>query len=227
MLEASKAYFNFLLNRPLDAGLELVTEVPVPMEYSLEEASLLALQRRDELKQIEQYQKLNKHFTSLQRGKMIPGLFGVVDYGIQGEDYRVGADDDFVMASLVLQWDLFQGSANRHRVQQSRIEGEKLKTLMEETRQQIRLEVINHYYALQAANESVQSARKQTRSARRAYELIERKYSEGQSSLLELIDARTSLTNAVSNFIIAQGEYFSALADFEYATGNANPETYQ
>jgi outer membrane protein TolC len=104
-------------------------------------------------------------------------------------------------------------------VQQSRIEGEKLNELYSQTQQQIRMEVINHYYGLQTAFESVQSARKQSRSATRAYELIHRKYREGQSSLLELIDARTSLTGAVANTIIAQGEYFSRLADFEYAIG--------
>jgi outer membrane protein len=65
----------------------------------------------------------------------------------------------------------------------------------------------------------VESARTQTLSARRAYELISRKYSEGQSSLLELIDARTSLTGAVANTIIARSDYFSTLADFECAMG--------
>ncbi len=127
------------------------------------------------------------------------------------------------MASLVMRWNLFQGTTNHQKVQQSKIEGEKLKELYSETQQQIRLEVINHYYALQAAYESVQSAQKQTRSANRAYELISRKYSEGQSSLLELIDARTSLTSAAANSIIAQSEYFSQQADFEYAMGANSP----
>jgi outer membrane protein TolC len=127
------------------------------------------------------------------------------------------------MASLVMKWNLFQGATNYQKIQQSRIEGEKLDQLYTETQQQIRLEVINHYYALKAAFESVQSARKQTRSAVRAYELINRKYSEGQSSLLELIDARTSLTSAAANSIIAQSEYFSRQADFEFAMGiNSN-----
>jgi outer membrane protein TolC len=224
--EASKAYFNFLLNRPLESAIDLAGESPAPLAVSLEEASLLALERRDELQQIEQYRQLNRHVTDLHRGKNIPGLYGVIDYGFQGEEYSFTSEDDFVLASLVMRWNLFQGSVNHQQVQQSRIEGEKLKELYDETQQQIRLEVINHYYALQAAYESVQSARKQTRSALRAYELISRKYSEGQSPLLELIDARTSLTGAVANSIVAQSEYFSHLADFEYAIGANGPENF-
>jgi outer membrane protein TolC len=226
MVEASGAYFNFLLNRSLDAPIEILTETPEPILLSLEEASLLAVQNRDELQQIKQYQILNQHVTSLNRGNNIPGLFGVVDYGFQGEEYSFTQDDDFVMASLVLRWNLFQGTANHFKVQQSKIEGEKLSELFTQTQQQIRLEVINSYYALQAAYESVQSSRKQTRSAKRAYELISRKYSEGQSSLLELIDARTSLTSAAANSIIAQGAYFSQQADFIYAMGAANLEDF-
>jgi outer membrane protein TolC len=224
--EASCSYFNFLLNRPLDSGIKLMNLSPEPVVVSLDEASLLAMQNRDELLQIEQYQQLNVHVTDLHKGKNIPGLFGVVDYGFQGEQYRFTGEDDFVMASLVMKWNLFQGSTNRQKVQQSKIDGEKLDELYGETQQQIRLEVINTYYALQTAFESVQSARKQTRSAQRAYELISRKYAEGQSSLLELIDARSSLTSAVANSIIAGSDFFSSLADFEFAMGTPDPTSY-
>lgn len=225
MLEASKAYFNFLLNQPLDSPIELISEQPVPVELSLEESSIMALQNRNELQQIDQYRQLNQHVINLHQGKNIPGLYGVVDYGVQGEDYRFTGDDDFVLASLVLRWTLFQGAANHQKVQQSRIQGEKLKEFYEESQQQIRLEVINHFFALKTAYETVQSARKQIRSASRAYELISRKYSEGQTSLLELIDARTSLTGAAANAIIVRSEYFSQLADFEYAIGDQTLET--
>jgi outer membrane protein TolC len=60
----------------------------------------------------------------------------------------------------------------------------------------------------------------------RAYELINLKYREGQSSLLELIDARTSLTGAAANSIIARSEFFSRLADFECALGANGYENY-
>lgn len=219
MKEASQAYFNFLLNRPLDEEIELLRTEPQPLEISLDEAAEQAIQNRIELRQVQQYQMLNQYVADMHRGKNIPGVYGMVDYGYQGEKYRFTGEDDFLLASLVLRWTLFQGTVNRQKVQESMIQGEKLETLYDETTQQIRMEVINTYYAVHAAFEAVQSARAQTRSARRAYELISRKYSEGQSPLLELIDARTSLTRAAANSIVAQAEYFSQMADFEYAMG--------
>ena len=223
MKEASQAYFNFLLNRPLDESIELLRIEPDSIAVTLDEATLQAIRNRDELKQIRKYQELNQHMGDLYRGKNIPGIYGVVDYGFQGEEYRFTGEDDFVLASLVMQWTLFKGRVNRQKVKASTIEAQKLETLYEETVQQISLEVINDYYAVEALFEAVQSARMQSRSANRAYELISRKYSEGQSPLLELIDARTSLTRAVGNYIIAQSEYFSQLAEFEYAMGINDP----
>lgn len=226
LVEASRAYFNFLLNRSLTEPVELFPESPVPPIVPLEDATRLALQNRNELQQIEGYKQLNQHVTSLQKGKNIPGVFGVVDYGFQGEQYSFTSEDDFMLASLVMKWNLFQGNVNRQKVNQSRIESEKLEELYIQTEQQISLEVINNFYGLQAAYESVESADKQTSSAIRAYELINRKYIEGQSSLLELIDARTNVTSAAANSIVATSEYYSRLADFEYAMGANGLENY-
>jgi len=226
LVETSRAYFNFLLNRSLSAPVELMPESPVPPLVSLEDATRLALQNRNELQQITGYKQLNQHLTSLQKGKNIPGVFGVVDYGFQGEQYSFTSEDDFVLASLVMKWNLFQGTVNRQKVQQSKIQSEKLEELYMQTEQQISLEVLDNFYGLQAAYESVESAGKQTSSAIRAYELINRKYMEGQSSLLELIDARTNVTSAAANSIVATSEYYSRLADFEYAMGANGLENY-
>jgi outer membrane protein TolC len=193
----------------------------MPENGSLAEATQMALSSRQELKQLKAYQELNSRQTALYRGSGMPGLFGVVDYGIQGEDYSFTEDDDFVMASLVFQWTLFKGRTNHQKVQRSQIEGDKIQSMYKQTEQQISLEVINRYYALQAALEAERSARAQLNSARRAYTLVQRKYQEGQASLLELIDARTGLTSASSDVIIARTDYYIGLADLEYATGQS------
>jgi outer membrane protein TolC len=51
-----------------------------------------------------------------------------------------------------------------------------------------------------------------------------RKYQEGQASLLELIDARTGLTSASTNVIVARTDYYTGLADFQFALGQSTYE---
>ncbi|MBN1952569.1 MAG: TolC family protein [Bacteroidales bacterium] len=227
LAETSRAYFNFLLNRELTTEVILVTETPQPPLLSLDEAQETAVQQRPELLQMKQYQQMNQQVTKLYRGKNVPALYGIVDYGFQGEEYSFTGDDDFVLASVVLKWDLFKGMTNHAKVQQSVIEGKKIEEAMNQAEAQIRLDVINSYYGALAGYESFLAARKQQKAAAAAYHLISRKFAAGQSPLLELIDARTSYTQASSSVIIAENDYFIRMAELEHARGSIDNNAFK
>jgi len=226
MMKSAAAWFNFLLNRPLDSEIEISNE-PVPgVLISLGDMQASALRDREELEMIREYISLNTHRLKLEKGAATPDLFGTVDYGFQGEVYSFTNEDDFVLASLVLRWQLFQGFSTRNKIQQSRIEGEKLENALEEAEQRIRLQVIADYNAVHAANKALQAAEQQLISARKAFSMIDRKYRENKATLLEFIDARTSFTAAQSNRIICRNEFFIKMADLEYSSASLDTEKY-
>jgi outer membrane protein len=227
MLAAGKAYFNFLLNRPLDSDITIYHEIPQPLLISLVAGQEQAVSNREELSMMKQYRSLNDHQLALQKSTALPGLFAAVDYGFQGEEYTFTAEDDFLLASLVLRWDLFGGLTNRNRIAKTRIEGEKLATMHLETEKKIRMQVVKHYYAVLAAYDAITAAKNQLRSARSAFRLINRKYREDQSSLLEFIDARTSYTAAETNLIMATNNYFISMAALEHAIAGADLNLYK
>lgn len=226
MLISAAAYFNFLLNKPLDSEIEIFSEEPSALLFGLEQFKEGALENREEMEIIRNSRELNNYKLGLQRGAATPDLFGSVDYGYQGAEYSFTKDDDFVLASLVLRWNLFQGMTNRNKIQQTKIEGEKLNEILSDTEMKIRMQVINSYYTSLASYEAISAAKKRVLSSKKGFYLVERKYSEGQSSLLEYIDARTNLTNAESNLIIANNEYFTNLAELEYAAANLDINNY-
>jgi outer membrane protein TolC len=219
-LATSCAYFNFLLNRSLNNDIELYQESPKVLLLSLDEVQAVAVLNREELEIVRKTQSLNNHLLGLQQGGASPDLFGAINYGFQGEEYSFSADDDFVFASLVLQWNLFHGMTNRNKIRQTKIEGEKLNEILSETEMKIRMQVISNYYSNIAAFEAISAAKKRVLSAQKAFRLIELKYSEGQTTLLESIDARTNYTNAEANLIIANCDYFISLAQLEFATAS-------
>ncbi|MFC2089551.1 TolC family protein [Bacteroidota bacterium] len=222
MLNVSRAYFNFLLNRQLEEPIELKLEDPPPFVSTLEDAKLLALENREELQLISKTLNMNSRQLNIQKGSNIPSLFGVVDYGFQGEEYQFTSDDDFILASLVLQWNIFHGMTEKNSRSQTRIEGEKLREALSEAEQKIQMQVITSYYTVLSAYKSIASAKKQLTSSRKAYYMIERKYEEGQANLLEFIDARTSFTTSYSGYFIALNQYLISLAEFESATASAD-----
>lgn len=226
MLRSSKAYFNFLLNRPFEEEIEFYNELPSAFLISLDEAQDRAVSQREELDLIKNTKSLNQEVQKLQKGHASPDLFAAVDYGFQGEEYKFTSENDFILASLVLRWNIFQGMSNRNKIKQARIEGEKLGVLLAETEMKIKMQVLNNYYDALASYEAIDAAKKQSKAAKKAYSLIERKYSEGQATLLEYIDARTTFSNAESNFIIAKYNYLISLADLEFSAANIDLTNY-
>lgn len=226
MTSSTRAYFNFLLNRPLDSEITLHQEEQEAIMLSLEEGKDRAVNSREELATVRQYRSVNEHLLRLHKGGGIPDLFAAVDYGFQGDEFTFTGDDDFVLASLVFRWNLFQGLTNRNKIAQTRLEGEKLASVLEETEMKIRMQVVNNHYAVLAANNAVAAANKQLLSAKSAFRLIDRKYREDRATLLEYIDARTNYTNAQSNLIISTNAYFISLAALEHATAGVDLKQY-
>jgi hypothetical protein len=56
------------------------------------------------------------------------------------------------------------------------------------------------------------------KNAREGFRLVRRKYEEGQTSLLEFIDSRTTLTLAEENLIVSRFSYLSCFSEFEKVT---------
>jgi len=219
--EVARAYFNFLLNRSyeetIDANTNLAEQAQTPVETS-EAAQQLALQKREELRQLDSYIAAANDKTQLNKGELLPQLNLVGDYGFQGVDYSFGAEDDFIMGSLVLSWPLFN-KPTKARVQQAQIEQQILTKRKEEVSRQIGLQLISARYELEAADASITLGISEVESAKKAYRLVEKKFRQGQANLVELTDARTRKTNAEFRLIIFKFDYHVKSAAYERAIG--------
>jgi outer membrane protein len=214
--QISMAYFNFLLNRPFDE--QIIEDNLYDSTFvisDLESANENALGKREELTMLDSYLKANNYWLNMNQAKIIPSVFGAVDYGYQGTRYRFTDDYDYYIASIVLRWELFHGYENRAQIDQAKISRETLQTKIEETKDQIKLQVIEAYYDLQASEKSIQAADEALKSARKAYEMVDKKFREGQANLIEYIDARTTMTNAEQTLIINRYDYYIKYAEFE------------
>jgi outer membrane protein len=221
--QMAESYFNFLLNRNHDTEIitdtsELITRHPA----TFEEARLNALNNRDELEKIKSYINVAENNYKINSYNRLPVLLGAVDYGFQGETYSFTSEDDYVLASIVLRWDLFKGFQNNAKLQQAKIDKEIMENQYEELESLIQLEVVNAFYALEAAEKEIVSSGKQLESSKKAFKIINRKYAEGQASLIEYIDARTNMTNTGQNLIIAKYDYLIKYAEYERVTGLYN-----
>lgn len=216
----ARAYFNFLLNQPYDTAIEITPEVTITDYAAGEtEARREAVQQREELKQLNHYLSVSDNQVQLSKGAWLPQVNLVADYGFQGTRYRFSRDDDFAMGSIVMSWNLFDHTTNK-KVQQAEIEKLKMQNQKEELQQQIGLQVTNAYYDLEAGRQQVLLAQAELEAARKAFRLVQKKYTQGQANLVEFTSARTQQTNAGQKLIIAKYDYQIKMAALERATGS-------
>jgi outer membrane protein TolC len=220
------AYFNFLINRKLDAPITL----DFPLEHSSQESPDLAqavqnaLKHRHEFRQLRSALDATSSQVKLAQSRFFPSVVAVFDYGFQGEKYRFGRDDDFWMASLVFEWTLFNGNQNRSQKAQAVLEKKRLEVQMQELENQISLQVQDAFHTLKAARLAVIAAREKEKTAEKSFEIVAKKYKYGVAPQIEYIDARTTFTNAAINHILAQADYFIKKTRFEQASAYTDLE---
>jgi outer membrane protein len=213
------AYFNFLLNRPLtDSIIIRQPEVFPSLADFTVNYSQSAVENREELKKLSSYSNITEMQGKMNRSGKLPEMFIAVDYGFQGTDYRFNKNQDYLQASAILTWNLFSGFQNRSKIKQSVIEKEIIDKQLEEARKQIQLQVINTMNELLTSEKGIAAAEARLKNAREGFRLVNRKYEEGQASLIEFIDSRTTLTQAEENLIISKFNYLSSFAEFEKVT---------
>jgi len=210
------AYFNFLLNKPLDTGIEADTT------FSFNDAPAVstdaavvnaALRNREELSQLRYGIQAAARGARLYRGNALPTLSLVVDYG-----FRFTPADDFVQGSLVLNWNLFGGLQNRSRVAQATLDRQRLETQYEALQAQIRLQAVEAAENLATARQALETNRQRVASARRYHEIVDKKYREGAALYVEYLAALTTLTNAGSSLILAEYDYQVRQVEYKRVT---------
>ncbi|MBN1198456.1 MAG: TolC family protein, partial [Bacteroidales bacterium] len=215
--ERAKSYFNFLLNKPLKSEINVMDDHALQIRNPIpeEEALSTALANREELQQVTKYQNVSANNLRRYQYNKAPTLGLGVDYGIQGENYSLSPESDFLFASVVMQWSIFKGFENRSKIREASISQDILEEKYKEVENQIRLQVTDAWYGEVTARETVKTSLSENESASKAFELISKRYYQGQSSLLEFMDARTDMTTAGLSLIIARYDYEISLAELE------------
>lgn len=213
------AYFNFLLNRSLADSIIISQPASYPaLSDFTADYSQSAIENREELRKLSNYSNISDMQVKMNKSGKLPDMFIAVDYGFQGTEYRFNKNQDYIQASAILTWNLFSGFQNKSKIRQSVLEKEIIDRKLEEVKKQIELQVINTMNELLTAEKGIIAAEAQLKNAHEGFRLVNRKYEEGQASLLEFIDARTTLTRSEENLIISKFSYLSCFAEFEKVT---------
>jgi outer membrane protein len=225
--QVAAAYFNFLLNRPLESEIKvednfhsifpgLFETGSVGLDLKTFEAH--ALRHRDEFRQMYGAIAAAGDTVNLHKASGLPTINAVLDYGFQGEKYRFTGKDDYWMASFVMSWNLFKGGQDHAKKAQAVLEKKRLETQLNELETNIRLQVKEAYYGLLAARKAVEAAKEGLNSWKEAFFIVSKKYEQGMVPQIEHIKAQNDYTTAAINDIMARYDYYTSEARLEQAS---------
>jgi outer membrane protein TolC len=229
----AQSYVNLLRNAPFsrelpsasvaDPDLARLRDALAPHaakpELALGDLQDSAVARRAELRQADATALAAAAAERLARAAFQPQLAFALDYGMQGEQYRFNSDERYVLASVVLRFNLFSGGADRAGVAGARAALHAARSARALQEQQVRFQVQQALQDLEAAQATLDTAAKRADAAAAAFRIAGRKRDLGQINQAEFIDARRALTDAQLNLNITRFGALGDLAELQYALG--------
>lgn len=219
LADAARQAMNARLGRPIDAPLERLAPDALGLGFTVSLDSALASARaaRGELAAARGGVRAARGQRALADAGYWPSLVGVVDWGVQGERYDFGRGEDYRVASLVLQWTLFNGGQREAQRARAVAELERARTAARDAAEQVDLDVRVAWQAAAVSREALASARARLAEARRTHELVARRHALGAASLLEMLDARTAWTAAAVNEAFTTYDHLERCAELDRA----------
>ncbi len=220
--DASKQFFNFLLDRPLASPIALISDSSFEMlSVSLESAQEKS-KSREEFKQVQSVVQAAEKSVSIYTADFLPTLSLGIDYGFQGNRYDFSSDQDFAIVSLIAQWNIFNGFQDKAKREQATLEANRLKTRYKELESQIALQVRTTFDEARVAEQNISVAEARLKAAEESFKIVSKKYAQGQASQVEFLDSRATFTNAGINAIITRYDALIKQAELERVAATFN-----
>lgn len=216
---SAKAYFNSLLNRPFDTPIEK-SENLITTNPSSEELTTLrqeAVTNRTELNQLEEAIKARQLVKEIEEKSLLPTVGISASAGMQGNGYTFEKEQFLGTLAIGAKWTLFDGKKRKYKIEQAEVATLQLQKEYAVVQQQIELQVINAWNALQSTEQQIITEQAAVKSAWERLKAIQKRYENDKAILIEYLDARTKWTTAKIQLAIAQYDVLIRQAELDRA----------
>lgn len=221
-----------LLNLPSTAGLQ-ATPVAKAEAWglTLDDSILLAFQNRSELEQLLLQSDINEQQRRIALAAIRPQVSLFANYGLSntlstdatdifGNSAGTGFSDSTSSFGARFNLTLYDGGAARARARQQEIAGAINEEQFSENVDQIRFDVEQSYFNLQANEENITTSRVAVSQAEEALNLANLRLQAGVGTQLDVLTAQSELTQAQFNNVTAILGYNRSLAALQRAISN-------
>lgn len=210
----------FDINR--ETRIEDVDTVP-DLHLDLEEMICIGLENRPLLRALHLSRERLRKIVVLERSEYFPEVTIVGGYERYGHD-ALASNNDFsndhnAFVSVSARWTLFDSFKTRSKVARAGADVRAFEERFRSIEDGVRLEIKNAFLCLQVARMNIGTAEASLGQARENLRITRLGFHQQAATSTELLDARTDLTLAQTNYYQSLYGYLDALAALERAVG--------
>jgi outer membrane protein TolC len=226
-LDVARAALNDALGIALETEHSLSTALTRAnvSDLSLEEYESTSLKERGEARQARLAVGLAENQSALARSALLPqvSIHGAFEADRQ-RFYELGGTSWTISAGL--KWNLFNGNADKARIEETRALLKRSQAEQERAGSAIRLQVRRAYAELRAAEQRIEVAKASVEEAEESLRVLQNRYAAGMSNVTELLRTETAALEARTRYQAALHDQRIAAMMLEMAAGtlNANSE---
>ena len=223
-VEMAISVFNTLLQIDLNRKTDVEDILGItPFSYDLDTLINDAMENRPELKALHLAIKNSDHWVTLAQSAYYPKINLVGSYEQNGDNPQATENDygNTHNASVTLQarWTFFEWGKTRAEVNKYRRNKSSLTEKLKGIEDSIKLEVKSAFLDLKVAEKNIQTAKESLAQAKENWRITNLQYQQQMTTSTEVLDARTFLTQAETNYHSALYGYMISLAELERAVG--------
>jgi outer membrane protein TolC len=197
-----------------------------PFQIDLSRAIKQGLSRRSELESLRTARALSTEQLTSAKAGYKPSLQGFAGYDVHSSMFSDNLTEEFHgwIAGAQLTWNIFDGLQTQGRVKEARARLDRAEVDLEDTMQRIELEIRTAHSSFIEAKEVLESTGKVVEEAEESLRLATARNQAGTGTQLDVLSARTALTQAQTTQNVALRDYSVARARLERAVGANLPE---
>lgn len=228
-LEVAKNQLKFILGIPVESTLSLSDDLSSLTNSSNNESfdtKDFNINSHIEYKSILTQEKATELLWKQQKSTYLPKLNGFFSYqenAFANEFNFFGSDRQWFDAQVVglnLSVPIFTSFANKNRVQQAKIDFQRVEIAKMQIEQNLKIQAENAKSAYLFALNQYQTNNENLALAERIYDKVKAKYDEGINSSLELTTANNQLLNAQTAYIQASYQLIDSKVKLDKALNN-------
>ncbi len=198
--------------------VETVDNVPEIKPFELAVHRDRALNRSD-IRAMEINYENAKNKIKMQKALYYPTLEAGGNYRVYSEDAPFGFEGNNFSLYGSFRWNLFNGMKRPHLLKIAEYEMEQAKEMLEEAKDRAEYEVFNAYQAVDEKRKNLELAESALSSAEEGMKLVEVRYKNSLSPIIDILDAQLNLDQARADIIRSRNEYLFSLINLSFVSG--------